>query len=105
MTRELLPNRREGETFKLSVNGIRYFATVNHYPDGRVAEIFFHAGKVGSAADTVARDLGIVVSLALQHGCPLETIHGACLLNYEKDGHDGLLGNLLDQICGPRQST
>lgn len=92
--REQLPNRRSGETIKFRLAGRSFIATVNYYSDGRVGELFFVAGKTGSDADIAARDLGIAVSLALQHGCALSTIHHACLI--AADGHDGPLGKLLD---------
>lgn len=39
--------------------------------------MFITGTKVGTAAETNAQDAAIVASLALQHGCPVETIQDA----------------------------
>lgn len=39
--------------------------------------MFITGTKVGTAAETNAQDAAIVASLALQHGCPVETIQHA----------------------------
>ncbi len=58
-------------------------------------ELFLTAGKTGSEAHILARDIGIVVSLLLQHGCSMETIRTA--MTRQPDGTpDGPLGILLD---------
>src|SRR5262245_39794021 len=77
--RRRLPDRRRSETVDLTVNGLHYTATVNRYPDGRVAEIFIQNTKPGSASDFYARDAAVAASLALQHGCPLDVLRRALL--------------------------
>jgi len=95
--RERLPNRRTGETFELEVGGLRYTATIGRFPDGRVGEIFVNNHKSNSAADTNARDSAIVCSIALQHGCDVETIRRAlCRDNYGRPS--GPLGAALDRL-------
>lgn len=42
-----------------------------------MSEVFINGSKVGTAAETSAKDAAIVASLALQHGCPMETIRRA----------------------------
>lgn len=94
--RERLPNRRLGETFEVEVAGLRYTATVGWFPDGRIGEIFLNNHKSNSAADTNARDSAIVCSIALQHGCDVETIP-LC-----RDSHgraSGPLGAALDPLA------
>ena len=99
MTRETLPCRRPSETVKFQHGGLRHYGTVSHYDDGRVAEIFLDTGKIGSAYQAMARDLAVAASLALQHGCPPETLLHA--LTRDDKGHAaGPLGKLLDMIFG-----
>jgi hypothetical protein len=79
LAREHLPNRRASETFDFQVEGLRYCATVSHFADGRIGEIFIGNHKVGSQCDTNVRDAALAASLALQHGCPLDVLRGALL--------------------------
>jgi hypothetical protein len=53
-----------------------YTGGIGRFGDGRIAEIFINGAKVGSAAEANAQDAAIV-ALALQHGCPIETIRHA----------------------------
>jgi hypothetical protein len=48
--------------------------TVGFYPDGEVGEIFLNADRSDSLLDVLTSDAAILASLALQHGCSLETI-------------------------------
>ncbi|QIG49453.1 hypothetical protein G5V57_18060 [Nordella sp. HKS 07] len=41
-------------------------------PDLTPVELFLHAAKVGTAVEIEARDGGIAVSIALQHGASLD---------------------------------
>jgi hypothetical protein len=77
MTRQRLPNRRLAETFELEVAGLRYTCTVGHFNDGRLAEVFLHTRKHGTAVDVSARDAAVAASLLLQHGCPVDTLRRA----------------------------
>ena len=79
LARERLPNRRASETLDFQVEGLRYCATVSHFADGRVGEVFIDNHKVGSQCDTNVRDAALAASLALQHGCPLDVLRGALL--------------------------
>jgi hypothetical protein len=96
--RERLPNRRMSATFDFVCAGLRYTATIGHFPDGRIGEIFLNNHKSNSAADTNARDSAIVASLALQHGADIETIRKALC----RDSHgraSGPLGVALDLLA------
>ena len=77
--RARLPNRRLAESFELEVAGLRYTATIGRFPDGAIGEIFLQNHKPGSQSDSNARDAAVAASLALQHGCPLETLQHALL--------------------------
>jgi hypothetical protein len=72
--REPLPQRRYSETFKLQHGAQRsaYHVTTGFYGDGRLGEIFISTNQVGTAIDAMARDLAVLMSLALQHGCAIE---------------------------------
>jgi hypothetical protein len=100
--RERLPQRPH-EVMAFEHAGIAYMAGVGRFADGRLAEIFLNAGKVGAAIETHARDAAITVSLLLQHGCPTETIRHALTRN--RDGSAaGPLGTLLDALATADQS-
>jgi hypothetical protein len=81
--RRRLPDRRSASSFEFEVGSLRYTATVGRFPDGRIGEIFLQNHKPGSQSDANARDSAIAASLALQFGCPLETIRRALL----RDSH------------------
>ncbi len=97
MTRERLLDRRGAEAIDFWHNNRRWTLTVGRFPDGRVGEIFFAAAKVDPLSE-MAQDMAIVASLALQSGCPLETLRHALA------GRDeGPLGTALNLIDGSGQ--
>jgi hypothetical protein len=98
-SRNRLPNRRPAESFELEVQGLRYTATVGHFPDGTIGELFLSNHKSSSSADTAARDSAIVLSIALQNGADLETIRRA-LCRDSRGRPSGPLGAALDLIMG-----
>ena len=71
--RQRLPNRRSHWLYRFESGGQFYTGGIGRFDDGRIAEIFINGAKVGSAAEANAQDAAIVASLALQHGCPIET--------------------------------
>lgn len=76
--REVLPQRRRAETFRLTMDAHSQFdVTVGFYPDGRIGEVFINGGKSGSAVEAIARDSAVLLSLALQHGVPIDVMKGA----------------------------
>lgn len=72
-----LPDRRRHELVTFDHDGQKFIGGVGRFPDGRVAEIFLTANKVGSGAEIAAQDAAMAASLALQHGCPLDTLRRA----------------------------
>jgi hypothetical protein len=70
--RQRLPNRRGCETFEITAGGLNYRATVGRLDGGEVAEIFLSNHKVGSQADTAAKDsaapLGVALDLLAEEG-------------------------------------
>jgi hypothetical protein len=95
--RRRLPNRRASVTFAFERDNLHYQATVGFFPDGKVGEIFLGADRANSLLDALAHDAAIVLSLALQFGCPLEAITHA--LKRDGDGTAASpIGAALDRI-------
>jgi hypothetical protein len=102
VARQRLPDRRPHEVRKFSTaEGFTYTAGLGYFADGRLAEIFLNADKVGTAIETAARDSAVVASLALQHGVPPETIRHALTRNGNGEA-GGPLGTLLDLLASER---
>ena len=97
MMRRRLPNRRPSETFTLHWGSLKFVATASRFADGTLAEIFLSNGKCDSTADTIARDLAVGVSIALQHGTSVETLRKA-LLRDARGAPSGPLGVVLDMV-------
>lgn len=72
--RRKLPDEREAVTHKFSIHGYEAFVTVGMYEDGTPGEIFIVAAKEGSIIAGLMKSFGIVFSLALQYGVPLEAL-------------------------------
>ena len=98
--RQRLPNRRSHWLYRFESGGQLYTGGIGRFDDGRIAEIFINGSKVGTAAETNAQDAAIVASLALQHGCPIETIRHALT---RTGGAGGPLTTLLTEV--ERQSA
>jgi hypothetical protein len=75
--RQRLQDRRAHWLYRFECDGQSYTGGIGRFDDGRIAEIFINGSKVGAAAETNAQDAAIVASLALQHGCPMDTIRHA----------------------------
>jgi hypothetical protein len=95
--RERLADRRPSESFNLEHAGMRYTVTISRFADGRVGEAFIANHKRGNASDVAARDCGILISLLLQYGCPIETVAKA--LSRNSDGSaSGVAGAVIDRV-------
>lgn len=94
-TRQPLPNRRPSETFEFDHEGMRYVASVGRFDDGTLAELFLNAGKVGSAAGTVAHDAAVTFSIARQYNVPMGILRDA-LAKLADGSPAGPLGRALD---------
>ena len=96
--RERLPNRRANQSFTFELHGLGFTATIGHYPDGRIAELFLDNHKAGSAIGTLVRDAAIIFSFAVQHGADPEAIRRA--LCRDSQGRAlGPLGATLDLLA------
>ena len=94
-----LPDRRVSETLDLEFHGLHYKVTVSRFADGKLAEAFLSNHKHGNAVDVAVRDAGILLSLLLQHGCPVETIARAVSRNGDGSA-SGVIGAVLDIVAG-----
>jgi ribonucleoside-diphosphate reductase alpha chain len=94
-SRQRLQNRRPHWLFKFESGGQVYTGGIGRFDDGRIAEIFINGAKVGSTAAANAQDAAIIASLAIQHGCPLETIRHALTRTGDSCGP---LAALLDEV-------
>jgi|SRR6516165_1421141 hypothetical protein len=97
MPRQRLPNRRPAFTFEVEFEGLKYTCTAGKFPDGRVSEIFLRNHKTNSAVDVAARDAGIILSFALQHGADLSAIAKA-LSRDPRGSPTGVMGTVLDRL-------
>jgi len=73
MPRTKLPNRRPTETFDFWYGSNRYHVSYLGY-DGHLYEVFARGAKVGSETDSALASVTAMLSIALQHGVPLEEI-------------------------------
>jgi hypothetical protein len=88
--RRRLPNRRKSIFLDFESMGMQFVASVSHYDDGGVGELFLDNHKQGSAVGTLVRDLAIVFSFAVQHGADINSIRSALC----RDGEGRPLGPL-----------
>ena len=77
MIRRALPQRRAAETFDLQFWNQLFTVTIGFYADGTPGEVFIDGCKAGTDIELIARDAGVLLSLALQHGVPPKTIRHA----------------------------
>lgn len=99
MSRDRLPDRRVSFNVDFCHAGQWYTTAAGFYPDGRLGEIWLDtAGKGGGSDMSIAlHDVATVASLALQFGCPAETMIGACQ-RHEDGTPAGVLGAALVAI-------
>lgn len=95
--RERLPNKRACETVAFERDGSNYQMTIGFYADRRPGEIFLNADRSDSLLDVLTSDAAIAISLALQHGCPLDVIRHALKRNSSGEAASPI-GAALDRI-------
>jgi hypothetical protein len=96
--RQRLPDRREHTVLNFTTaDGFHYTAGLGYFPDGRLAEVFLNADKVGTPLQSTAQDSAVIASIALQAGVPAETIRHALTRNGNGQA-SGPLGTLLDLL-------
>lgn len=74
MSRSTLPHRRQISTVGGRCGNVKFFVTVGFYEDGRPGECFFDVAKAGTQMRAVGHAMAMMVSIALQHGAPIDTI-------------------------------
>jgi ribonucleoside-diphosphate reductase alpha chain len=72
--RHRLLDTRQSLTHKFSINGHEGDLIVGLYEDGRPGELFIRMAKEGSTMSGLADTIGILTSLALQYGVPIEAL-------------------------------
>ena len=95
--RRTLPQRRPAETFSIRFWNQLFTVTVGFYPDGTPGEVFIDNCKTGNDIQSIARDAGVLLSLALQHGVLPETIRHA-VTRGPSQGPASILGAVVDSI-------
>lgn len=76
--RKRLPDTRRGVIKKVKLfteqGDIDLFININRYEDGDCAEVFVSLGKQGSTLQGMVDAWAMMVSIALQHGTPLDKV-------------------------------
>ena len=72
--RQRLPNRRAAESFDLEALGLKFHATIDKHPSGKVLEIFLSNHRVNSMAGIMASDAAVLCSIALQMGASSQAL-------------------------------
>lgn len=97
MTRTRLPFRHINHRYKFHFGGQRYYGEIGFYPNWRIGEMFLDCGRPGTDLQHMARDLGVAVSLGLQHGLPIGELREA-VTRLDDGSPAGPLGAFLDII-------
>ena len=100
--RRELPRRRASTNvaFKHVTDGgqeFGYRATLGYFGDGTLGEIFLNADKHQSMLDAGACDAAIAVSLAIQHGTPIDKL-AAAMSRYPNGAPASPIGAVLDLV-------
>jgi ribonucleoside-diphosphate reductase alpha chain len=72
--RDRLPDTRRSLTHKFSIGGHEGYIIVGFYEDGRPGELFINMAKEGSTIGGLMDTIGVLTSLALQYGVPLDAL-------------------------------
>ena len=98
--RKRLPNRRPAETFELRFgpNDAWHHVTVGFFGGNRPGEIFLHGAKVGSDADGLHADVGVLLSRLLQHADTLEAIAAGMARLGDGETPASIIGAALDRL-------
>jgi ribonucleoside-diphosphate reductase alpha chain len=72
--RKRLPATRRSVTHKFAIDQHKGYITVGLFDDNRPGELFLTMAKEGSTMGGLMDTIGILTSLALQYGVPVETL-------------------------------
>jgi ribonucleoside-diphosphate reductase alpha chain len=92
-----LPNRRSSSTVATRFRGADFAITFSKFCDGRVAEVFVDPHRIGSDLAEAARDVGIVISLALQSGVSLDDLRHS--ISRAHGTPTSIAGHVLDLVA------
>jgi hypothetical protein len=96
--RQRLPNRRNSAVTDVIFHEERWHVAWSRYGwFGPIAEVFVRGPKSGSHMDALGYSIGTTLSIALQHGVPLDELaHSVCRL---EDGSPAdIVGAILDAL-------
>tara|TARA_Y100001938_G_scaffold147784_1_gene229800 strand:- start:1054 stop:1359 length:306 start_codon:yes stop_codon:yes gene_type:complete len=96
--RQELDNRRPAFAFNISdSNGTTYRLTTS-FSDNQVKEVWVNGGgKVGTERHDTLTEMGRIISVALQHGVPLEELKSCA--TYHSDGRPAtIIGEVFNAI-------
>jgi hypothetical protein len=80
-----------------------FTVTVGFHADGAPGEVFIDGCKTGNDIESIARDAGVLLSLALQHGVRPETIRHAVTRSASEEPAS-ILGAVVDSITANSRS-
>lgn len=72
--RRRLPDTRASITHKFNISGHEGYITVGLFDNGRPGEMFLKMAKQGSTVSGLMDAIGVLTSLALQYGVPVEEL-------------------------------
>ena len=103
--RNVLPVRRAHDTVALEFWSKTWTIGLGRAAPGtHIQEVFVNCGRSGEQLEILARDSAVLLSIALQHGVPLETMRHAITRN--PDGSPmGPVGAILDLIHGEERGN
>lgn len=107
--RQKLPDRREADVLEFvhrlpGGTAQPMTATIGRGADGRIAEIFIDPPKLSNDAANLARDVAMLISIALQHGVSAEELQLA--VGRAEDGTPhSIAGSALDLIAREQGSA
>ena len=88
--RRRMPDEREAITHHFSIADHDGYVTVGKYEDGSPGEVFMKMAKQGSTVAGLMDSLAICMSLALQHGVPLQVmVDKLSHMRFEPSGFTG----------------
>ena len=102
MTRHRLQNCRPNETTDITWQGQLIAVCIGPDSEGRPAEIFARLKKPGSELDLMLDDIGVLLSLLMQHGvAPEQLAYSVGRADGEPASVIGALVDLLAQETAP----
>lgn len=107
MSRATLAARRQNETVNVDHKGHRFSVTVGYDQEGAPMEVFADSARIGTDMAHTIADACVVISLALQYGCPAADLPksiGRVPDAMDPDGFHAasVLGVIIDVVSGFR---